>query len=244
MAASSANSSHDPGVPGDDVWLTLDRELQSFAGQRMAGRKQRLRRHGRRRRGDVLALVSTPGYDPNLFNGGLTPQQWRGLTRRRSSTPDQQGDRRTLSAGIDVQAAVRSGRARFRRDYAAFSIHCTGSLAFGNHIFHCWKKHGHGPVDLHRGIAESCDVIFIKSAPARDRRHQAGAPARTSAGPPEIEIPGERGGFIPGRAWKQATYRRAMAQGETLEAGIGQGYVLATPLQLCTMAARIASGIR
>jgi penicillin-binding protein 2 len=110
-------------------------------------------------------------------------------------------------------------------------------------VFHCWKKGGHGHVDLHRGIVQSCDVFFYNVA----RRLgidgiEAGAHRLGFGKQTGIEVPGERSGVIPGRAWKRATYGVKWLEGETLNAGIGQGYVLVTPLQLCTMAARIASG--
>ena len=126
---------------------------------------------------------------------------------------------------------------------ADLQVFCTGSITLGNHEFHCWKKGGHGQVDLHKGIQQSCDVFFYEVAKRlgidkmADAAHKLGFGELTG-----IEMPGERAGVMPTRAWKKATYGISWQQGETLVTGIGQGYVLATPIQLCTLAARIASG--
>jgi penicillin-binding protein 2 len=234
--------SREEGSPGNDVWLTIDQELQQFAVERMAGESCACAVMDVIT-GDVLVLASTPGYDPNLFNVGITPQQWRGLL----NDDHQPLIDKTLSGLYPPGSTFKPAVALSALDAGAitpeFSVNCTGSLAFGNYVFHCWRKHGHGHVDLHRGIAQSCDVYFYNVA----RRlgidgieagtHKLGFGKLTG-----IEIPGERAGVIPGRAWKEKTFGVKWLEGETLNAGIGQGYVLVTPLQLCTMTARIASG--
>ncbi len=234
--------SHDPGAPGSDVWLTLDRDLQNFVVQRM-GTESCACAVMDVATGDVLALASTPGYDPNLFNVGITPQQWRGLLK----DDHQPLIDKVLSGLYPPGSTFKPAVALAALDAGAitpqFGVYCSGSLALGNYVFHCWKRGGHGFVDLHRGIVQSCDVFFYNVA----RRlgidgiaagaHKLGFGKLTG-----IEIPGERAGVIPSPAWKQATYGAPWLEGETLNAGIGQGYVLATPLQLATLAARIASG--
>lgn len=234
--------SRESGSPGSDVWLTIDQDLQKFAVQRMAGESCACAVLDVTT-GDVLALASTPGYDPNLFNVGITPPQWRALL----ADDHQPLIDKTLSGLYPPGSTFKPAVALSALDAGAitpeFSIYCSGSLAFGNHIFHCWRKHGHGHVDLHRGIAQSCDVYFYNVA----RRLgidglEAGAHKLGFGKLTGIEIPGERPGVIPGRLWKERTFGAKWLDGETLNAGIGQGYVLTTPLQLCTMAARIASG--
>jgi penicillin-binding protein 2 len=126
---------------------------------------------------------------------------------------------------------------------ADLQVNCTGSTQLGNHVFHCWKKEGHGHVDLRRGIQVSCDIFFYEVARRLgiDKMEQA-ARALGLGAPTGIELPGELGGFIPSRAWKLEKFGIPWQQGETLVSGIGQGYVVTTPLQLCTLIARIASG--
>ncbi len=234
--------SRDPGASGDDVWLTLDQDLQKFVVQRVAGESCACAVMDVTT-GDVLALASTPGYDPNLFNVGITPPQWRALLDDDHHPLIDKALAGLYPPGSTFKPAVALSALDAGAITPDFSVNCTGSLAFGNHIFHCWQKHGHGHVNLHRGIAQSCDVYFYTVA-----RHlgidglEAGAHKLGLGNHTGIEIPGERAGVVPGRAWKEATFGVKWLEGETLNAGIGQGYVLVTPLQLCTMAARIASG--
>ncbi|HEX9158616.1 MAG TPA: penicillin-binding protein 2 [Rhizomicrobium sp.] len=232
----------DPGAPGADVWLTLDQDLQKFVATRIGDESCAIAVMDVTT-GDVLALASTPGYDPNLFNVGITQQQWTDLIENDHRPLSDKALSGLYPPGSTFKPAVALSALDAGAITPDFSVNCTGSLAFGNHIFHCWQKHGHGHVNLHRGIAQSCDVYFYNVA----RRlgidgleagaHKLGLGNRTG-----IEIPGERTGVIPGRAWKEKTFGVKWLEGETLNAGIGQGYVLVTPLQLCTMAARIASG--
>src|SRR3984957_358870 len=234
--------SRDPGSAGADVWLTIDRELQKFVVQRLGAESVACAVMDVQT-GDVLALASTPGYDPNLFNVGINATQWRGLL-----TDDHQPLIDKALAGLYPPGSTfKPAVALSALDAGAitpdFAVNCSGSLALGNYVFHCWKKHGHGHVDLHRGIAQSCDVYFYNVARRlgidgiEAAAHKLGLGQLT-----HIEIPGEQPGCIPGRAWKMAKFGVPWQQGETLNTGIGQGYVTVTPLQLCTMAARIASG--
>jgi penicillin-binding protein 2 len=233
--------SRDSGVPGQDVWLTIDGELQKFADQRLAGQSAACAVLDAQT-GDVLALSSTPGYDPNFFNVGITPAQWRVLT----------GDERKPLLNKALSGAYPPG-STFKPAMALtavqdnlpadFSVNCTGALTLGNHEFHCWKHGGHGHVDLQRGIAQSCDVFFYEIARRLGiDKMESAARALGLGAPTGIEITGENSGFIPGAAWKEARFGIPWQLGETLVTGIGQGYVLTTPLQLATMAARIASG--
>jgi penicillin-binding protein 2 len=124
-------------------------------------------------------------------------------------------------------------------------VDCTGSMRLGDHTFYCdaWRIGGHGHVNLPRGIQVSCDIFFYEVARRLgiDKMAQA-ALAMGLGSPTGIELPGELGGLIPSRAWKKARFGVAWQQGETLVNGIGQGYVLATPIQLCMLAARLATG--
>ena len=114
--------------------------------------------------GDVLALASTPGYDPNLFNVGITPQQWRGLLKDDHQPLIDKALSGLYPPGSTFKPAVALSALDAGAITPDFSVNCTGSLAFGNYVFHCWSKHGHGHVDLHRGIAQSCDVYFYNVA--------------------------------------------------------------------------------
>jgi penicillin-binding protein 2 len=233
--------SRDGGVPGQDVWLTIDRELQSFTDQRL-GTESAACVVLDAQTGDVLALSSTPGYDPNLFNVGVTPDQWKALT-----TDDHKPLlNKVLSGAYPPGSTFKPAMAMALVQDGVppdFSVNCSGVLTLGKSQFHCWKRGGHGHVDLKRGIAQSCDVFFYEVARRLGiDKMEAAARALGLGAATGIEIPGENSGFIPGAAWKEARYGIPWQIGETLVTGIGQGYVLTTPLQLATLAARIASG--
>lgn len=231
-----------PGTPGSDVYLTIDNELQRFAAQRL-GQESAACVVMDVSNGDVLALASTPGFDPNLFNVGIKDAQWKALITDDHTPLINKAISGTYPPGSTFKpmaalAAVDAGAID-----PDFTVNCTGSLTFGNYVFHCWKHTGHGRVDLHRGIQQSCDVFFYEVAKRLGIDGlEAGAKKLGLGQLTHIEIPGEQQGVVPGRAWKLQKFGTAWAQGETLNTGIGQGYMTATPLQLCTAAARIASG--
>jgi penicillin-binding protein 2 len=232
--------SKDPATPGKDVWLTIDRELQHFVDQRLGGESCALVVMDCQT-GDVLALSSTPGFDPNLFNVGTSQDVWHTLT-----TDDHKPlINKCLSGAYPPGSTFKPAVALAAVDAGldTLTVNCTGSYAMGNYTFHCWKKGGHGHVDLKRGIQASCDVFFYETARRLGIDRIAEGTKRLGLGAATgIEIPGEIGGVIPSSAWKLAKYGVPWQQGETLNTGIGQGYVLVTPIQLCTQAARIASG--
>ncbi|MGH6829152.1 MAG: penicillin-binding protein 2 [Rhizomicrobium sp.] len=234
---------HDPGIPGKDVWLTLDNEVQRFAAQRL-GAESAACVVTDIATGDIIALASTPGFDPNLFNMGISAEEWRALT-----SDDHKPLLNKVIDGIYppgstfktvvATAAVEAGVAT--PDYR---VTCTGSITLGNHVFHCWQKRGHGTLDLEGGIKNSCDVFFYETARrvGIDKIQEIAVKLGLS-NPTGIELPGEKSGFIPTRAWKLKRYGVAWQQGDTLSAGIGQGYVTVTPLQLVLQVTRIASGL-
>ena len=232
--------SRDQGVPGQDVWLTIDCELQRFTDQRLAGQSAACCVLDAQT-GDVLTLSSAPGYDPNLFNVGISPTQWNGLM----TDPFKPLLNKALSGAYPPGSTFKPAMAMaaVQNGLADLHVNCTGVLTLGNHQFHCWNRHGHGGVDLQRGIAQSCDVFFYEVARRLGiDKMEAAARALGLGAATGIEIPGENSGFIPSAAWKEARFGIPWQQGESLVTGIGQGYVLTTPIQLATMAARIASG--
>ncbi len=234
---------HDPGVPGKDIWLTIDREVQQFVSQRL-GNESAACIVTDVATGDIIAMASTPGYDPNLFNVGISNDDWRALTGSDhkpllNKVMDGVYPPGSTFKPVVALAAVEAGLAT--PDYRVL---CNGSLTLGNHTFHCWKKGGHGFLDMEGGLKHSCDVFFYETARRLgiDKIQEVALKLGLGA-PTGIELPGERSGFIPTRAWKQKRYGVAWQQGDTLSCGIGQGYVTATPLQLALETTRIASGL-
>ncbi|GAA0565681.1 penicillin-binding protein 2 [Rhizomicrobium electricum] len=231
-----------PSAAGKDVWLTIDCDLQRYAEERLAEESAACVVMDVET-GDVLALVSTPGFDPNLFNVGITNNTWQDLLHNDHKPLMNKVLRGAYPPGSTFKTAM--ALAAMENGLADLQVHCSGSMTLGNHEFHCWawKKGGHGGVDLHRGIAVSCDIFFYEVARRLGiDKMEATARALGLGEPTGIEMPGEVGGCMPGAAWKLARFGVPWQQGDSLSAGIGQGYVLATPLQLCQMVARIASG--
>ncbi len=232
--------SRDSGVPGQDVWLTIDCELQRFTDQRLAGQSAACVVLDAQT-GDVLTMSSAPGYDPNLFNVGISPSQWKGLVEDDHKPLLNKALSGAYPPGSTFKPAM--AMAAVQNGLSDLHVNCSGSLTLGNHQFHCWKRGGHGGVDLQRGIAQSCDVFFYEVARRLGiDKMEAAARALGLGATTGIEVPGENSGFIPSAAWKEARFGIPWQTGESLVTGIGQGYVLATPIQLATMAARIASG--
>ena len=230
------------GAPGQDVWLTIDGELQRFADQRL-GDESAAAVVMDVQNGDVLALSSTPGFDPNWFNVGLTGPQWRDLTTSDYKPLLNKATSGIYPPGSTFKTAVALAAIEAGIATPDYHVNCSGVFNFGGHAFHCWRPKGHGTLDLEGGIKNSCDVFFYETSrrvgidKIEEAARKLGLGAVTG-----IELPGEHSGLIPSRAWKQKTYKQAWQQGDTLSVGIGQGYVTATPLQLCQQAARLASG--
>ena len=231
-----------PGVAGKDVYLTIDQQLQSLVDQKLAGESAACVVMDANT-GDILALSSAPGFDPNLFNVGISNDEWKALTSDDHTPLINKALAGVYPPGSTFKPAVALAAVDAGIATPQYTVFCSGALTLGSHSFHCWKKGGHGTVDLHRGIQQSCDVFFYETArrlgidAIEQAARKLGLGAVTG-----IEIPGERAGFIPSAAWKLARYGIPWQLGETLNTGIGQGYVLVTPIQLCTMVARIASG--
>jgi penicillin-binding protein 2 len=234
--------SKESGIPGKDVYLTIDCALQRFADQRL-GNESAACVVMDVETGDVLSLSSTPGYDPNQFNVGITPDQWKYLTTNDHKPLLNKVLGGTYPAGSTFKCAVAVAAVEAGVAKPGYSVYCDGSYTLGNHDFHCWKHGGHGSVDLKKAIQQSCDVFFYETARriGIDKIEEVARKLGLGA-PTGIDLPGERAGLIPSRAWKEATFGVPWQQGETLNTGIGQGYVTVTPIQLCTMTARIASG--
>jgi penicillin-binding protein 2 len=232
----------DPGTPGHDIWLTIDHQVQQVAYEKLAGESAACVVMDVNN-GDVIALTSTPGFDPNLFNVGLSSEQWRELTTNDHKPLLNKVMGGTYPPGSTFKPAVALAAIEAGVATPDYRVHCNGVFVFGGHEFHCWRKGGHGSLDVEGALQHSCDVFFYETARRVGIDRIAQAARKLGLGAPTgIELPGERGGLIPSRAWKQKTYHQAWQQGDTLSVGIGQGYITATPLQLCQQAARIASG--
>ncbi len=232
------------GEPGTDITLTIDMDLQRLANQRLEGES------GSAvvldvRTGDVLALVSTPGFDPNAFNRGLSNEEWHALISNPKAPLANKAIAGQYAPGSTFKVAVALAGLEKGAINPNTTVKCWGRTRLGNAYFHCWKRGGHGPVRLHDALTQSCDVYFYEVAKRVGIDRISAMARRLGMGQTlGLDLPGERTGLLPTRDWKLATIGVPWQMGETLISGIGQGYVLATPLQLAVMTARIANGGR
>lgn len=230
------------GEPGAEVHLTIDLELQRYVEQRVGEESAAvvvLDVHT----GEILAMSSQPGFDPNAFNKGLTTTYWRQLVGNEKSPLINKSIVGQYPPGSTFKMVVALAALEAGVITPDQSVFCNGVTELGNARFHCWKKWGHGHMDMHEAIEQSCDLYFYEIAKRLGIDRIADMARRFGLGePPDLDLPGARAGVMPTRDWKLATIGQPWQRGETLIAGIGQGYVLSTPLQLAIMTARLVNG--
>ena len=187
-------------------------------------------------------MVSTPSFDPNAFNEGLSGKAWHRLINNPDTPLTNKAIAGQYAPGSTFKMVVALAALELNIS-PSIRATCYGHMQLGNQKFHCWKKGGHGSVDMIESIKGSCDIYFYELAKKVGVDRIAAMARRLGLGSTlDLDIPGERAGLIPTKAWKQATIGIPWQLGETLVAGIGQGYVLATPLQLAVMTARLVNG--
>ncbi len=252
-------------IPGHNLWLTLDTQLQQVAtkalreGMRKAGSDVGVLAAVDPRTGEVLAMVSLPAYDNNLFSGGISWRDYAALcedpalplVNHAISSAYPPGSTFKVVTGV---AALAEGVIDTRT-----KITCQGKLYIPNKYFPddpsmaqpftCWASWGHGPLNIHSAIAQSCNIFFGVAAGGYGSfeglgmdRLEAYARAFGFGAPTGIDLSGESAGLIPNDRWKRQNYGEVWATGDTFNAAIGQGYVLVTPLQLLNATAAVANG--
>jgi len=232
----------DEGAAGIDLHLTLDLGLQAYAHERL-GEESAAAVVIDTATGDVLAAASNPSYDPNLFVRGIGQGDWdlllnndhRPLSNKWASGMYPPGSTFKMMVAL---AALDGGHVA--PDERVF---CNGVMKLGNRKFHCWRRGGHGHVNLRQSLEQSCDVFYYEMAKRLGIDRIAAMARRFGLGDPaDLPIPAIKGGLIPDREWKKRAQDESWQTGDSLNSAIGQGFVLATPLQLAVMAARLASG--
>jgi len=230
------------GEPGAEVTLTLDAGLQEMVSERLGGEAAAavvMDIHT----GEVLSMASSPTFDPNAFNRGLSHKEWQDLITNPRGPLTNKAIAGQYAPGSTFKMVVALAALEKGVITPSQKVYCPGHIELGNARFHCWKRGGHGPVNMVQAHMHSCDVYFYEIAKRTgiDRIHdmalRLGIGERTG-----VDLPGERTGLMPSRDWKLATIGAPWQGGETLITGIGQGYVLATPLQLAVMTSRLATG--
>ncbi|MGF1657977.1 MAG: penicillin-binding protein 2 [Rubrimonas sp.] len=230
------------GRSGEDLTLTLDRDLQLYAMERM-GAESAACVVMDAANGDLLCLASAPGFDPDKFVVGIGREDWAALLaddHRPLANKTVSGQYPPGSTFKMVVALAALERGVIGPQETVF---CNGGLQLGNRRFHCWKSGGHGHVGCHEAIEQSCDVYFYESARRVGVDAIAQMAQRLGIGVRhDLPLTAIRDGLTPTRAWKQTTHGESWQVGDSFNAGIGQGFMLATPLQLAVMTARLATG--
>jgi len=230
-----------PEEMGHTLRLTIDAPLQEYAARRLGPNSGSLSVIDCET-GGLLAMCSMPSYDPNRFSDGISKSEWAMLSSDDhlplmnkvllglyppGSTVKPMNSLALLRWGVDPEETV----------------NCPGFFRLGNATFHCWRPHGHGPINMHRAIQQSCDVYFYTMVRRIGIDKVSGMAHELGLGE-KFDLPAvlQRYGTFPDSAWKLRKYKKAWTTADTINASIGQGYVLVNPLQLGVMAARIASG--
>jgi penicillin-binding protein 2 len=230
------------GKPGENSKLTIDSKLQAYTSARLANESAAvavMNIHN----GDILALASMPGYDPNSFSKGISAKYWGELQANIYNPLMNKAIAGQYPPGSTFKLAMGLAALDAKVVSPDHRIFCNGRFMFGNHQFTCWKPNGHGSVNLHDAIAQSCDVFFYTMAERLGIDNIANMARKLGLGKVTgLGLPGEKPGIVPDDKWKRTRYNQSWQGGDTINVGIGQGYVLTTPLQLAVMTARIANG--
>ncbi|MGB6230468.1 MAG: penicillin-binding protein 2 [Litorimonas sp.] len=228
--------------PGADVYLTLDAELQRFAAAQYEEDSGGIAVMDILT-GELRVLLSMPTFDPNLFVSGLTQADMDAL----NNDEKRPQYNKVISGGYPpastykmagMLAALESGLVDPNR-----KIFCGGKVRLGDRLFHCWRRQGHGAMDMRQSLKYSCDTYFYEVSQMIGVAAIADAAKRLGLGQThDLGIAGERRGIVPEPVWKSAQLGASWRMGDTLNTSIGQGFTLSTPLQLAVMTARLANG--
>ena len=231
------------GQPGANALLTIDLDIQRFAAEKMKEHQSGSVVVLDVITGDVIAMVSTPGFDPSTFARGITQGEWRDLL----DDPQRPLHNKAIAGVYPPGSTYKMVTALAALDAKVIDpwtrLPCPGFLELGKIKFHCWLKGGHGSTNVSEAIAMSCDCFFYEAARRAGIDRVSDMAQRLGFGKvSELGLPGESAANQPTRAWKQEKIGKAWQHGDTFNLGIGQGYMTATPLQLAIMTARLANG--
>lgn len=232
-----------PAEPGKVLKLTIDADLQDFAQKRLLEQRSASAVVMDARSGEVYALASSPSFNPNDFAKGIPADLWEGLLADPALPLNNKAVGGSYPPGstfkmITAMAALEAGL--INEHTTQF---CPGHYDLGNARFHCWKRGGHGTVNVVSALQESCDTFFYKIAVDLGINRISEMAKRFGLGAKlDFELPEERGGLMPTTQWKKQNLKDIWHPGESIVCSIGQGYVQATPLQLAVMTARMVNG--
>jgi penicillin-binding protein 2 len=234
--------SRKPPTSGADICLTIDKDLQALAEKSLEGK------HGavvalNPTNGEVLAMASSPSYDPNLFIRGLDERTWQDMI----SSKDYPLQNRAMAGQYPPGSIFKIVVALAALEEGLISpeeeVFCNGSFSLGDATFRCWKRYGHGKVNLHRALVESCDVYFYVVGRRLGVDKIAQYAKRMGLGKETgLDLGNEKEGLIPTSEWKMRRWGVPWQPGETVSTAIGQSFVLTTPLQVANLISLVFNG--
>lgn len=230
-------------IQGGRLILSIDAEFQRFVQQRLSTERSAAAIVMDAVTGAVYALANYPSFDPNVFAGGISSMDWEQLR----DDPAQPLNNKVVGGLYPPGSTFKMCTALAGLEAGVIdentTVSCPGHYDFGGNRFHCWKQGGHGTVDLTRALAESCDTYFYKMSTSVGIDKIADMARRLGIGSAlDFDLPETKAGMVPDTAWKRKQADKVWHPGETINASIGQGYMLASPLQLATMVSRIVNG--
>ena len=229
-------------IAGQDIHLTIDSRLQNFATQ-LLSKYAASAIVVNVQNGEILALVSAPSYDNNLFTSPISHKNWNKLLNDPHRPLQNKALNGIYSPGSIFKLVV--GLAGLESGVLTLKtkVNCQGKTKLGDHIFHCWKAEGHGHLTLKEAIMHSCDVYFYEMAQKIGWEKIIETARKLGFGSAvQVGIKGESNGLLPTPEWKQERHNDGWRMGDTLNLSIGQGFLNATPMQMVTAVARIAGG--
>ena len=229
-------------LPGDTVYLTIDVNIQKIAREEMGDRKGVVI-IANPYTGEILSMLSLPSFDPNLFARGISGEKWLELSRNPENPLENRAVRGEYPPAstfkiVLVTAALETGKATpFTKFY------CPGYYKIGKRIFKCWKKEGHGWLNLKDALIHSCDVYFYQLGLKLGVKNIIHYARLFGLGKPTgIDLGSEKKGFLPTPEWKEKLYKEVWYPGDTANLSIGQGYILVTPIQMLDLISAVANG--
>ena len=234
---------HKEGKKGKNITLTLDTEVQKLSNELLAEKSGSISVMNIYT-GEIIAMHSSPSFDPNLFLYGISIKDWKEIREDPLKPLLNKTVSGLYSPGSTIKPLVALSALENNVITPNQKVRCTGKMEMYGHTYHCWKEKGHGIMDLRNGIKQSCDIYFYETARKLgvDRLNLTALKFGLGHTVLKGTLANEKKGLVPSTKWKKDNLGYGWVLGETLITGIGQGYIQTTPLQLCLMTAQLANG--
>jgi len=226
---------------GENIKLTIDLDLQNYVSARMKDLRGAVVVMDVNT-GEILAINSSPVFNPNEFVEGISQDYWDELINNNAKPLNNKAVSAIYPPGSTIKPIV--ALAGLENGWNAnYEINCTGQVWLSRRVFHCWKKGGHGSNDLEKAIMQSCNIYFARLSLFTGIDNISKIAHKFGLGETfDISLPDVKSGLMPDRTWKKERLNDVWVRGDTINTGIGQGFTLVTPLQLAVMVSRIANG--